>query len=194
MTVGGGDIGIYGPTVTVAAFAELKARQGPIATIELFSDLGTNSAAHDQLVNAKAAGCDLSGYLLVNWERADWAGQTQVKMAQTIAGDLWPELLFLAIDIEPYKGSEASDLAYRIPRVIECLDATRAANMTPIIYTNKGAWETLMGGSPQDWGSVVGQTEIWVATMDGKPDLGTAVNAKPWKVSTKDSRARAMSG
>jgi len=181
--IGGVDFSKYQAGATVDAIREAVQAQGPLVTVQLFRNDGPNEFAGHQLYASKQAGAtDLAGYVLLNWESGDWPGQVQVDMALTVVSPVLDvrELLFVALDVETYPGWDQSDVAYRIPRLLEAIDHVRSHSLYPIVYTNKGMWETVMSGTPQDWGVVVNQTEIWMATMDAIPDFGNAVKAQPW--------------
>src|SRR5438876_8425842 len=92
----------------------------------------------------------------------------------------WHRLLFVAVDVETYPGWEQSGIEYRIPRMLEAIQQVRDYGLYPIVYTNNGMWTTVMSGTPQDWGVVVNQTELWLATEDKAPDLGPVSRALPW--------------
>jgi len=181
--IGGVDFSKYQAGITADAIRQAIQAQGPVVTIQAFRNDGPNEHVADQLVAAQVAGTnDLSIYTLLNFERADWPGQVQVDMslAEAAKGIDIPRLLFVAIDIEPYPALNPASKPFRIPRTIEAVRRVRERGLYPIIYTNKGAWETVMAGTPQDWGLVVNDTELWMATMDHTPDMGAVWKAQPW--------------
>jgi len=183
--IGGVDFSKYQLGVTATAIRQAISAQGPVVTVQAFRNDGPNEFCGQQLMRCREAGTeDLSIYVLLNWDRADWPGFRQVELALEAAAPFRRELLFVAIDIETYRGWQVSDVAYRIPRVLEAAAAVRAAGLYPVAYTNKGMFETVMGGTPQSWAQVLeALPEIWFATMDRVPDLGAAAKAAPWPAS-----------
>jgi hypothetical protein len=157
--IGGVDFSKYQGGITVDAIRQALAAQGPVVTIQAFRNDGPNQFCGEQLVKTKqAGGKDLSIYTLLNFNRADWPGQVQVDMslAEAAKGVDIRELLFVSLDVEPYPGWETSGVQYRIPRVLEAINRVRERGLYPIMYTNKGAWTTMMSGTPQDWGACGG--------------------------------------
>ncbi len=181
--IGGVDFSKYQAGVTVEAVAGALGAQGPVVTVQAVRNDGVNEHCGRQLATAKAAGCkDLSIYILPNYE-IDKHGSLFVGDAVAVAAgglDI-RELLFVAVDVEPYPSMNRASLPWRMLRVMEILEATGRAGLHGIVYSNKGGWGAVMGGSPQDWGLVVNRSRLWVASLDHTPTISDeAAIASPW--------------
>src|SRR5436309_15363867 len=114
--IGGGDFSTYQAGITAAAIGTFVAMQGPIITIEGRSNAGPSPYAGSQVLETVQVTNDVSMYVLINWEQ-DLPGSTQVVQAMeaiSSGGFDWHRLLFIAIDVEPYRGWEQSGVEYRI--------------------------------------------------------------------------------
>lgn len=179
----GVDLSEWQQALAPGFWQEVREKHGIIATVQLHGGgpdglINRNDYAQHQLGGAREQALDLSGYVLVKWTD-DYPGHVQVAEGLAAAGPFAPHLLFVAIDIEVHTNWKASPVQYRIPRVLEALEEVRRRGLYPIVYTNKGMFETVMGGTPQDWGLIVNRTEIWYA-HPGQPDFSTAWAAAPW--------------
>jgi len=181
--IGGVDFSKYQASVTVDAIRQALAAQGPVVTVQAWRNDGINEHVGGQLARAKEAGCrDLSIYILPNYE-IDKHGSLFVREALgAVSANVDPrELLFVAVDVEPYPSMNRASLPWRMLRVMEILDATAAAGLHGIVYSNKGGWGAVMNGSPQDWGLVVNRARLWVASLDHTPTItDEAAIASPW--------------
>lgn len=185
-TYGGADLSEWQTTLDAGFWIHVKNTQGPIATIQAWgggpTGWGTNDYVQHQSTLALQAGMDISSYVLLHWNNPAWPGNVQVAAGLDALGpDLVKHQLFVAIDIETHTGWATSGVQYRIPRVLEAIDEVRRRGLFPIIYSSLGMWNTIMSGTPQDWGLIVNQCPYWYAHYDNVDNFSDAPNfAKPW--------------
>ena len=121
----------------------------------LWTGLQTPAPACDNLRDMKAAGVLPVGYLSLS--DAYWGAQN-VDFAYNACPDMWPRLLFVAIDIEmPLTNPQA--------QIEEAIARVRELGQAPVIYTSWNAWRSYVGV----W--VPPGIPLWNALWDGEPDV-----------------------
>jgi hypothetical protein len=121
-------------------------------------ETGEGLFPQNQLRIARHAGFKVAAYCLLNFHQADqpqqdgtvkWSGTWQAQKALKSVGNEQQYLNFMAIDIEtgsfPISLCQPPTYAACIQRIHEAVQAVKAANLTPIIYTNRSDWPKITG-------------------------------------------------
>lgn len=124
-----------------------------LGVVGLWHGLEAYDAAHKTLVGIRSAGMLTAGYIALSPSRG---GAEQVALGKAIAGDEWPALNFVAIDVEVD--------GVTVPQIREALDAVQSAGQRPIVYTAKWYWTGPFGDS-----TAFANYPLWDAYYDNDP-------------------------
>ena len=121
---------------------------------------GLRAVARNNLANAKGAGLRIAGY--ANASPPDWWPiDVQMREIRRNAGDMWPHLEHVSIDVEIP--------GVTLARTLELADAIIAAGQrADILYTARWFWTGHMSNSKDArWR----RFKLWNADYDGDPDI-----------------------
>jgi len=134
---------------------------------------GLRAVARNNLANAKAAGLRVAAYANAS-PAAWWPIAVQMQEIRRNAGDMWPHLEGVAVDVEIP--------GITLARVLELADAINAAGQrADVLYTARWFWTGHMGDSKDArWR----RFKLWNAYYDGDPDIDFAsAPYGPWAAS-----------
>jgi GH25 family lysozyme M1 (1,4-beta-N-acetylmuramidase) len=189
----GVDISEYSGEVPVDSWQRLKVEGWDFAIVGAWGGRGKNDFAESQLSAARQAGLKTAAYALLNFDRTDESGSYQIDQALMAIGAEKSYLAFLAIDVErawPVKVDATQ-------RITEAIERVKSAGLRPIIYTSRGAWQSITGNSlafselplwDTDWDQKSSLQEIWRSYGGWTNRVGKQyghdlwIGEKPWQV------------
>jgi GH25 family lysozyme M1 (1,4-beta-N-acetylmuramidase) len=191
--VKGVDVSSYTGEVPIDSWQHLKAEGLDFVIVGAWGGRAKNNFAKSQLNAARQAELKTAAYALLNFDRANESGSYQVNQALMAIGEEKPYLMFMAIDVEnawPVKVDA-------IQRIADAVEAVRSAGLTPVIYTHRGAWQSITKNSvafsnlplwDTDWDKKGSLQETWRpyggwTNRTGKQyDHDLWAGQKPWQV------------
>lgn len=139
------------------AWAQARKAEGyAVLYQDLWSGLSSPTGARDNLQAARNAGLLTGGYLCVH---GNLSGSEAVQRAKAAAGDEWPHLSAIAIDVEIDGVTEG---------IIAEACMTASAYSKVCIYSADWFWKGHLGNPQWPW---LANYPKWWAAYDGKPEL-----------------------
>ena len=151
------DVSMYGGLVTTEQWVAAKKDHGiGLAIVGSWHGRVSNPYCEETLTNAVAAGLRIATYAALNSR----SGEDTVWFAAAACGEHWPDLAFVALDIEIDGVTE---------QVVKDAEASvTAGNLRPIIYTGRWFWSGHRHLGNPTWACYL---PLWDSHYDGLEEL-----------------------